>query len=216
MYPTFSAESCEGPLVRVKRKRTIKEREKIEKKREKGRKEEKRKQHLPNRNSFSKFGTQDSLLARKSPYHYRSQTSKYIIGNVKIFSLKHFCCGTSARKRRLSRIKNLNSKTAFSIHSFSIVIYIVFMLTTEGFFLPVTGLRPGTVGLDDVVVFFVTVTVLPLNLAFEIGLDVLSLAFDALLVAVVLFVVKVLLLLLVDSSDLTSAVTSSTSLSASS
>ena len=87
------------------------------------------------------------------------------------------------------------------------------MLTTEGFFLPVTGLRPGTVGLDDV--FFVTVTVLPLNLAFEIGLDVLSLAFDALLVAVVLFVVKVLLLLLVDSSDLTSAVTSSTSLSAS-
>lgn len=93
---------------------------------------------------------------------------------------------------------------------------VVFMLTTEGFFLPVTGLRPGTVGLDDVVVFFVTVTVLPLNLAFEIGLDVLSLAFDALLVAVVLFVVKVLLLLLVDSSDLTSAVTSSTSLSASS
>lgn len=91
------------------------------------------------------------------------------------------------------------------------------MLTTEGFFLPVTGLRPRTVGLDDVVVFFVTVTVLPLNLAFEIGLDVLSLAFDALLVAVVLFVVvKVLLLLLVDSSDLTSAVTSSTSLSASS
>lgn len=82
------------------------------------------------------------------------------------------------------------------------------MLTTEGFFLPVTGLRPGTVGLDDVVVFFVTVTILPLNLAFEIGLDVLSLAFDALLVAVVL--------LLVDSSDLTSAVTSSTSLSASS
>ena len=47
VYPTFSAESCEGPLVRVKRKRTIKEREKIEKKREKGRKEEKRKQHLP-------------------------------------------------------------------------------------------------------------------------------------------------------------------------
>ena len=93
---------------------------------------------------------------------------------------------------------------------------VVFMLTSEGFFLPVTGLRPGTVGLDDVVVFFVTVTVLPLNLAFEIGLDVLSLAFDALLVAVVLFVVKVLLLLLVDSSDLTSAVTSSTSLSASS
>ena len=90
------------------------------------------------------------------------------------------------------------------------------MLTTEGFFLPVTGLRPGTVDLDDVVVFFVTVTGLPLNLAFEIGLDVLSLAFDALLVAVVLFVVKVLLLLLVDSSDLTSAVTSSTSLSASS
>ena len=88
------------------------------------------------------------------------------------------------------------------------------MLTTEGFFLPVTGLRPGTVGLDDVVGFFVTV--LPLNLAFEIGLDVLSLAFDALLVAVVLFVVKALLLLLVDSSDLTSAVTSSTSLSASS
>lgn len=38
MYPTFSAESCEG-LVGVKRKRTIKEREKIEKKREKGRKE---------------------------------------------------------------------------------------------------------------------------------------------------------------------------------
>ena len=216
MYPTFSAESCEGPLVRVKRKRTIKEREKIEKKREKGRKEEKRKQHLPNRNSFSKFGTQDSLLARKSPYHYISQTSKYIIGNVKIFSLKHFCCGTSARKRRLSRIKNLNSKTAFSIHSFSIAIYIVFMLTTEGFFLPVTGLRPGTVGLDDAVVFFVTVTVLPLNLAFEIGLDVLSLAFDVFLVVVVLFVVEVLLLLLVDSSDLTSAVTSSTSLSASS
>ena len=91
------------------------------------------------------------------------------------------------------------------------------MLTTEGFFLPVTGLRPGTVGLDDVVVFFVTVTVLPLNLAFEIGLDVLSLAFDAfLVVVVVLFVVNVLLLLLVDSSDLTSAVTSSTSLSASS
>ena len=46
MYPTFSAESCEG-LVGVKRKRTIKETEKIEKKREKGRKEEKRKQHLP-------------------------------------------------------------------------------------------------------------------------------------------------------------------------
>ena len=216
MYPTFSAESCEG-LVGVKRKRTIKETEKIEKKREKGRKEEKRKQHLPNRNSFSKFGTQDSLLARKSPYHYISQTSKYIIGNVKIFSLKHFCCGTSARKRRLSRIKNLNSKTAFSIHSFSIAIYIVFMLTTEGFFLPVTGLRPGTVGLDDAVVFFVTVTVLPLNLAFEIGLDVLSLAFDVFLVVVaVLFVVEVLLLLLLDSSDLTSAVTSSTSLSASS
>ena len=71
VYPTFSAESYEG-LVGVKRKRTIKEREKIEKKREKGRKEEKRKQHLPNRNSFSKFGTQDSLLARKSPYHYIS------------------------------------------------------------------------------------------------------------------------------------------------
>ena len=90
------------------------------------------------------------------------------------------------------------------------------MLTTEGFFLPVTGLCPGTVGLDDAVVFFVTVTVLPLNLAFEIGLDVLSLAFDVFLVVVVLFVVEVLLLLLVDSSDLTSAVTSSTSLSASS
>lgn len=90
------------------------------------------------------------------------------------------------------------------------------MLTTEGFFLLVTGLLPGTVGLDDVVVFFVTVTVLPLNLAFEIGLDVLSLAFDAFLVAVLLFAVKVLLALLVDSSDLTSAVTSSTSLSASS
>lgn len=88
------------------------------------------------------------------------------------------------------------------------------MLTTEGFFLPVTGLRPGAVGLDDAVVFFVTV--LPLNLAFEIGLDVLSLAFDAFLVDVVLFVVKVLLTLLVDSSDLTSAVTSTTSLSASS
>jgi len=88
------------------------------------------------------------------------------------------------------------------------------MLTTEGFFLLVTGLRPGTVGLDDVVVFFVTV--LPLNLAFEIGLDVLSLAFDAFLVVIVLFVVKVLLLLFLDSSDLTSAVTSSTSLSASS
>ena len=80
------------------------------------------------------------------------------------------------------------------------------MLTTEGFFLPVTGLRPGTVGLDDAVVFFVTVTVLPLNLAFEIGLDVLSLAFDVFLVVVVLFVVEVLLLLLVDSSDLISAV----------
>ena len=91
------------------------------------------------------------------------------------------------------------------------------MLTTEGFFLPVTGLRPGTVGLDDAVVFFVTVTVLPLNLAFEIGLDVLSLAFDVFLVVVaVLFVMEVLLLLLLDSSDLTSAVTSSTSLSASS
>ena len=90
------------------------------------------------------------------------------------------------------------------------------MLTTEGFFLLVTGLRPGTVGLDDAVVFFVTVTVLPLNLAFEIGLDVLSLAFDVFLVVVVLFVVEVLLPLLVDSSDLTSAVTSSTSLSASS
>ena len=38
VYPTFRAESCEG-LVGVKRKRTIKEREKIEKKREKGRKE---------------------------------------------------------------------------------------------------------------------------------------------------------------------------------
>ena len=80
------------------------------------------------------------------------------------------------------------------------------MLTTEGFFLPVTGLRPGTVGLDDAVVCFVTVTVLPLNLAFEIGLDMLSLAFDVFLVVVVLFVVEVLLLLLVDSSDLISAV----------
>lgn len=41
VYPTFSAESCEGPLVGVKRKRTIKERElkKLKKKREKGRKE---------------------------------------------------------------------------------------------------------------------------------------------------------------------------------
>ena len=36
-YPTFSAESCEGPLVGVKRKRTIKERElkKLKKKRRK-------------------------------------------------------------------------------------------------------------------------------------------------------------------------------------
>ena len=40
VYPTFSAESCEGPLEGVKRKRTIKEREKIEKK---GRKEGKKK-----------------------------------------------------------------------------------------------------------------------------------------------------------------------------
>ena len=40
VYPTFSAESCEG-LVGVKRKRTIKEREKIEKKgRKEGRKKE--------------------------------------------------------------------------------------------------------------------------------------------------------------------------------
>ena len=58
------------------------------------------------------------------------------------------------------------------------------MLTTERFFLPVIGLRPGAVGLgkpDDVFVFFVTV--LPLNLALE----------DAFLVAVVVFVVEVLL-----------------------
>ena len=56
VYPTFSAESCEGPLVGVKRKRTIKERElkKLKKKgRKEGRKGENRKEHLPNRNSFS-------------------------------------------------------------------------------------------------------------------------------------------------------------------
>ena len=49
VYPTFSAESCKGPLVGVKRKRTIKERErKLKKKgRKEGRKKEKRKQHLP-------------------------------------------------------------------------------------------------------------------------------------------------------------------------
>ena len=72
MYPTFSAESCEG-LVGVKRKRTIKETEKIEKKgRKEGRKKKENNILIPNRNSFSKFGTQDSLLARKSPYHYIS------------------------------------------------------------------------------------------------------------------------------------------------
>lgn len=56
VYPTFSAESCKGPLVGVKRKRTIKERElkKLKKKgRKEGRKGENRKEHLPNRNSFS-------------------------------------------------------------------------------------------------------------------------------------------------------------------
>ena len=40
VYRTFSAESCEGPLVGVKRKRTIKEREKLKKK---GRKEGRKK-----------------------------------------------------------------------------------------------------------------------------------------------------------------------------
>ena len=41
VYPTFSAESCKGPLVGVKRKRTIKERERKLKK--KGRKEGRKK-----------------------------------------------------------------------------------------------------------------------------------------------------------------------------
>lgn len=40
VYPTFSAESCEGPLVGVKRKRTIKERELKKLKKKKGERKE--------------------------------------------------------------------------------------------------------------------------------------------------------------------------------